>query len=94
MSNIFVITMVDDENENRNTVGISTDRKTALEWATNNTDDIFENHKYKYCVVEEYEEGVYPKCVSEAWFKRNWSITSEQIPKPKEYRNIVNWGIG
>ena len=94
---IFTITTLKDRIPNKaRCVGFYFKQKDAEEAVINNTNDIFEEGYYPYCVIEEVQEGIYFFPRNEIWYKWNLKTNSYKKinTKPKRFSIIVCFGIG
>lgn len=99
---MFFVTVIEckeklgNPNWDSRTMGYYRNREKAVDAVTDNVLDIHE-HSYNYAVVEEMDEGVYPMCKSEQWFK--WEGDNETgkyvcVPQPEQFKGIINWSMG
>jgi hypothetical protein len=94
---IFTITTLQDGTPNKaRCVGFYFKQKDAEEAVVNNTNDIFEEGYYPYCVIEEMGQGIYFFPRNEIWFM--WNSDSNRYEKltekPKRFNILACFGIG
>jgi hypothetical protein len=75
-------------------VGFFETIKKAKEALIDNAEGLYEN-SYEYAVIEFLEEGLYPKVISEEWFKYD-KLLDVYTPclKPIDFKHTVNFSIG
>ena len=75
-------------------VGFYTDWETAYDVVTHNICDIWETI-YKYAVIEELRNGLYPDCIRRQFFKYNKDNGMyEEIDEPECVKHFTNLSIG
>jgi len=94
---IYTITTIRAVENVRNVrcVGWAQNDLSAVNIVTNNYGDINESGYYRYAVIEKIGTGLYCTPEEEFWFEwNNDKGKYEPIRKPKEFENVVNFGMG
>ena len=78
----------------RRCIGFFSNIENAMEAILINKNTIY-NQQYKYCILEEYDEGLFKYCTNRYLFV--WSKEKKryvQIDEPIEIHLVTNFGIG
>lgn len=94
---IYTVTTIRTKDNDRSVrcVGWFSDEIAACDIVAENYGDINESEYYRYTVVEKIGQGLYCTPEEEFWFE--WNVGTEKhdpIDKPKEFENVINFGIG
>lgn len=90
----FVTTLHDKDIHSTRCVGYYKTLKDAKQCVEENWGHISE-FDYKFAVIEEFPDGIYPHTISEHWYKL--VIKDDryvECGKPEIYKNTVGFGIG
>lgn len=84
------------ENYRSRAVGYLETLEEAMQAVITNEFDIYENGHYPYAVIEEVPSGIYPHG-KEYWYEWVGDVEAggyKAIVKPRDEKNICNYGIG
>jgi hypothetical protein len=99
LESIYTITIVPEKSGERcRCVGFYTRYSDALhfieKWGINGLD---EGGLFKYLVIEKFSEGIYAMSdeFEESWFETDFETMQwKEIKKPKQFKGVINFGIG
>ena len=86
-----------DDGGVRRVVGFYKDFATAERAVLENCCDLYEDGYYKYAVIEELEDGLYPYCSKPKFYKWQGDIKTggyKKIRRPKATKGFFGFTIG